>query len=657
MTFNNGYADSRYSSGGSILRYWGNVGYPTNLGMTISPTWPSGPAGSGANVGSNLQTGDSVMFGYEELECGPDGEDLVIVRARVAGVDPDTGDIVFEDELGGEPAPLYDRVSDITLEEAWEILRAGACAVRVAEINPVNDYYNLPLIVIAGTDTLTLPPTISNAANSGQNNFILANYSGEAKYAVIGGYLIDLSQPAAYPTWGVRAGGSSSAVATYDAPEDIDAYEGHFRNIMILGDGYTIPSSTVTVTFDPNGGSVTPDYAETEYGAMIDVADFPTPIWSGHIFNGWFTEPEGGDLVTVGRVYYSDMTIYAQWRLAQDDDSDPYPPYVGGGGGGGGGGLPAVTGGDGSVNLTYTQSGGVVNLTLPETQLKDVIAKSTDKVAVFDLSRVPGSAGVTAPKAALSEIAAAGLAAQIKLPQATVALDNAALVSAVALAGGADLTLTVAPVSYVNLSTIQKAIVRPNDLVFSIQLMSGTQALHNYSGTATVSVPYAGEPPVAVWYIDDTGALEKLSCTFDPVTKTVTFKVNHFSFFVVGPDGGIKRIRLTIGVLSYTVDGLAKTLDAAPVIVDGRTMVPLRFVAEALGAKVEWDGDTQTVSISLDGKTLTVTIGELAPGMDVPAMISNDRTMAPLRYISETLGCVVEWSANIQSVDIIKLEK
>lgn len=113
-------------------------------------------------------------------------------------------------------------------------------------------------------------------------------------------------------------------------------------------------------------------------------------------------------------------------------------------------------------------------------------------------------------------------------------------------------------------------------------------------------------------------------------------------------------IRLTIGASSYTVDGVTKTLDAAPQIVGDRTMVPLRFIAEALGAKVDWDGDTQTVTIELDGKTLKVTIGVLAEGMDVPAYIANDRTMVPLRYISETLGCGVVWNPDTRSIDITK---
>ena len=93
-------------------------------------------------------------------------------------------------------------------------------------------------------------------------------------------------------------------------------------------------------------------------------------------------------------------------------------------------------------------------------------------------------------------------------------------------------------------------------------------------------------------------------------------------------------------------------MDVAPVILGNRTMVPLRFIAEALGAEVSWDVETRTATVNLDDTTLYVTIGELAPGMDVPAEIINERTMVPLRYISESLGAVVDWDPDTRTIEI-----
>jgi hypothetical protein len=114
------------------------------------------------------------------------------------------------------------------------------------------------------------------------------------------------------------------------------------------------------------------------------------------------------------------------------------------------------------------------------------------------------------------------------------------------------------------------------------------------------------------------------------------------------------RIMLTIGERTYTVNGSARTMDTAPEIISGRTMVPLRFIAEALGAEVDWDNATRTATVVLDGRTVRVTIGELAPGMDVAAMLVNGRTMVPLRFITESLGCDVDWNPDTRTIEIVR---
>jgi len=221
LTFNNGSGESRYSNPGSTrkpnpLRYWGDIGYPSNFGMTFDTVWPE----------------KNVSFGYEELECGKKDGNLKIVQARAGGKDPATGKIVFESP--GSPAPAYKNIDSISLGEAWELLRAGVIAVRLSAA-PESEYYNLPLIVLIGNDTR--PPTISDDAGSGFNNFILADRkSGKAKYALIGGYLIDLGKDPAYPVWGIRDGKQCALpLAGYEGDKGMyaDSYEGHFRNRVI----------------------------------------------------------------------------------------------------------------------------------------------------------------------------------------------------------------------------------------------------------------------------------------------------------------------------------------------------------------------------------------------------------------------------------------
>ena len=105
--------------------------------------------------------------------------------------------------------------------------------------------------------------------------------------------------------------------------------------------------------------------------------------------------------------------------------------------------------------------------------------------------------------------------------------------------------------------------------------------------------------------------------------------------------------------VTVTVDGILLAFeDQKPMIDNDRTLIPLRAIFEALNATVGWDGDTYTVTATKGETTMALTIGETAytvngesKEMDVPAKIENDRTLVPLRVVSETLGCEVEWDA------------
>ncbi|MBQ3427776.1 MAG: hypothetical protein IJH37_11650 [Clostridia bacterium] len=101
------------------------------------------------------------------------------------------------------------------------------------------------------------------------------------------------------------------------------------------------------------------------------------------------------------------------------------------------------------------------------------------------------------------------------------------------------------------------------------------------------------------------------------------------------------------------------SFDQLPIIIDGRTLVPLRAIFEALGATVDWDGNTQTVTATRDNKVIKITIGDNklyvnnnVTVLDVPAQIVNNRTLVPVRAVSEAFGCNVDWDGNTQTVYI-----
>jgi len=120
-----------------------------------------------------------------------------------------------------------------------------------------------------------------------------------------------------------------------------------------------------------------------------------------------------------------------------------------------------------------------------------------------------------------------------------------------------------------------------------------------------------------------------------------------------------KTISMSIGSGNAFVDGVMVSLDSPPVITNGRTMVPFRFLAESLGAAVEWDGTDRMVTFKKDDTVIYLWIGrdyaivgsDLV-NLDSPPIIINGRTMVPLRFISETLGAEVEWNGATRTVTV-----
>ncbi len=107
------------------------------------------------------------------------------------------------------------------------------------------------------------------------------------------------------------------------------------------------------------------------------------------------------------------------------------------------------------------------------------------------------------------------------------------------------------------------------------------------------------------------------------------------------------------------IDGTKLECDVAPIIENGRTLVPMRAIFEALGANVYWDDETKTVTAVAGGTVVILQIGnELAfvnsdsHTLDVPAQIVNDRTLVPARFASEALGAAVEWDETNRCVNV-----
>lgn len=121
------------------------------------------------------------------------------------------------------------------------------------------------------------------------------------------------------------------------------------------------------------------------------------------------------------------------------------------------------------------------------------------------------------------------------------------------------------------------------------------------------------------------------------------------------------EIILTIGSQKISVFGREIQNDVAPKIVNDRTMLPIRIVAESLGGTVTWNGELQRVTIQKGADVILITIGAdtayvngTAVKLDAAAFVENGRTYLPLRFVSETLGAQVVWNEAEKTVTITK---
>src|ERR1700736_4543316 len=127
---------------------------------------------------------------------------------------------------------------------------------------------------------------------------------------------------------------------------------------------------------------------------------------------------------------------------------------------------------------------------------------------------------------------------------------------------------------------------------------------------------------------------------------------------VTGFGGGVDA-RASAPYVRVFIDGQPVVFDVPPVIASGRVLVPLRGVFQRLGALVTWDPSTQTVLAERADTSVDLRIGDTQARingqptfMDVPALLVSGRTMVPLRFVSQALGPQVSWDAPSATVQI-----
>ena len=176
------------------------------------------------------------------------------------------------------------------------------------------------------------------------------------------------------------------------------------------------------------------------------------------------------------------------------------------------------------------------------------------------------------------------------------------------------------------------------DRVFNIDNKNGVAgwiylgAFQDTNSAFEVEITGSGKGEIVI------GAFKMSEATINDKLATQMLKANGNS------------VVLNVGKQTAIINGQHSLLQAVPVVVNARTLVPIRFISEAFGYKVAWDGATCTATVIADGHTLKFTENQktyyfdgVERTLDQPATVINNRMMLPIRVIAEDLGKKVYW--------------
>lgn len=136
------------------------------------------------------------------------------------------------------------------------------------------------------------------------------------------------------------------------------------------------------------------------------------------------------------------------------------------------------------------------------------------------------------------------------------------------------------------------------------------------------------------------------------VTVDTTFKQAEGATNTDKPAAATKTIVLQIGSTAALVDDQAIINDVAPVIRNDRTLVPIRVITEALGGQVAWNEAAKEVTLTVNGKEIKMTIGKVLEKYGVAPVIIGGRTFVPVRFVADELGAVITWDDATKTVTI-----
>ncbi len=149
-----------------------------------------------------------------------------------------------------------------------------------------------------------------------------------------------------------------------------------------------------------------------------------------------------------------------------------------------------------------------------------------------------------------------------------------------------------------------------------------------------------------------------------PDLSTITVRNNPLDQASIDIIASLKKttsIRVDADAISVHMNGQYRYFPVSPLIMNGSTVVPMRTIFEELGARIEWNEETRTVTATDGDREIQIVIGTKQAFIDgeevalpTEAVIINDTTMVPVRFVSEALGAKVVWEEAVKTIHITK---
>jgi len=364
------------------------------------------------------------------------------------------------------------------------------------------------------------------------------------------------------------------------------------------------------------------------------------------------------------------------------------------------GGTANTDGGTVEIDITFDEETGAVNVYLTANvkdklmlyALRQAYEEEAQPVIVFDLSAIEQATFVSAFNVDMARaFSEAGISVTLQFPRAEITLDSYKLaeIANITEYGDAPITIGLTKISTLEqfsgentehedatASATGERITDEDNISTSIflsvdiSIAVGDEFIEGASVDFLVSVSldefdFDGINTYRIAAMFSSPTIK--GGIFDTETAMFIFRTSATGFFTIAYVETLSRLTIQLeSFIIYDLAGNAPTqeMDVLPLSVDNRTLVPIRFVAYALGAYVDWSRATNysptLAHITLNGRTLTFPIdGTITPelaalGMDVPPMIVDNRTMVPLRFITEVFRALVEWDGVAERIEIIR---